>query len=87
VTPVTGATTNAESWEEIGWIALDSATVAFGAASVLGEDFRLEWESGIGDGSPRGYEAVLVLQCGFRAIPYTRSDRIRTPIPTFSYTR
>ena len=24
--------------------------------------------------------------CGFRAIPYTRSDRIRTPIPTFSYT-
>ena len=25
--------------------------------------------------------------CGFRAIPYTRSDRIRTPIPTFSYTR
>jgi hypothetical protein len=62
VTPVTGAPTNAESWEEIGWIALDSATVAFGAASALGEDFRLEWESGIGDGSPRGYEAVLVLQ-------------------------
>ena len=27
------------------------------------------------------------LLCGFRAIPYTRSDRIRTPIPTFSYTR
>jgi hypothetical protein len=26
-------------------------------------------------------------KCGFRAIPYTRSDRIRTPIPTFSYTR
>ena len=26
-------------------------------------------------------------RCGFRAIPYTRSDRIRTPIPTFSYTR
>ncbi len=26
-------------------------------------------------------------ECGFRAIPYTRSDRIRTPIPTFSYTR
>ena len=59
---MTGAPTNAESWEEIGWIALDSATVAFGAASALGEDFRLEWESGIGDGSPRGYEAVLVLQ-------------------------
>ena len=28
-----------------------------------------------------------LLDCGFRAIPYTRSDRIRTPIPTFSYTR
>jgi hypothetical protein len=24
--------------------------------------------------------------CGFRAISYTRSDRIRTAIPTFSYT-
>jgi hypothetical protein len=29
----------------------------------------------------------LAWECGFRAIPYTRSDRIRTPIPTFSYTR
>ena len=29
----------------------------------------------------------IALCCGFRAIPYTRSDRIRTPIPTFSYTR
>jgi hypothetical protein len=28
-----------------------------------------------------------LFDCGFRAIPYTRSDRIRTPIPTFSYTR
>jgi hypothetical protein len=24
--------------------------------------------------------------CGFRMIPYTHSDRIRTPIPEFSYT-
>jgi hypothetical protein len=59
---VTEAPVDGESWEEIGWIALDSATVAFGAASVLGEDFRVEPEAGIGDGSPRGYEAVLVLQ-------------------------
>lgn len=59
---MTVASANAESWEEIGWIALDSATVAFGAASVLGEDFRLKWESGIGDGSPSGYDAALVLQ-------------------------
>jgi len=36
--------------------------VAFGAASVLGEDFRVEPEAGIREGSPRGYEAVLVLQ-------------------------
>ena len=59
---MTVAPVDGESWEEIGWIVLDSATVAFGAASVLGEDFRVEPESGIGDGSPRGYEAVLVLQ-------------------------
>jgi hypothetical protein len=34
------------------------------------------------DGKPK-----MAWECGFRAIPYTRSDRIRTPIPTFSYTR
>ena len=56
------ALTDSESWEEIGWIDVDSGTVAFGAASVLGEDFRVEPESSIQDGSPRGYEAVLVLQ-------------------------
>lgn len=56
------APTDSESWEEIGWICVDSATVAFGAAFVLGEDFRVEPEPGIGDGSPKGYEAVLVLQ-------------------------
>ena len=51
-----------ESWEEIGWICVDSATVAFGAASVLGEDFCVEPEVSVRDGSPGGYEAVLVLQ-------------------------
>ncbi len=56
------APTGSESWEEIGWIGVDAATVAFGAASVLGEDFRVEPESSVRDGSPRGYEAVLVLQ-------------------------
>ena len=56
------APTDSESWEEIGWIDVDSGTVAFGAASVLGEDFRVAPDSGIRDGSPRGYEAVLVLQ-------------------------
>lgn len=56
------APTDSESWEEIGWIGVDSGTVAFGAASVLGEDFRVEPESGVWEGSPRGYEAVLVLQ-------------------------
>ena len=56
------APTDHESWEEIGWICVDSATVAFGAASVLGEDFRVQPEAGIQDGSPMGYEAVLVLQ-------------------------
>jgi hypothetical protein len=29
------ARTESESWEEIGWIGVDSGTVAFGAASVL----------------------------------------------------
>jgi len=62
VTQVIEAPTESESWEEIGWIGVDSGTVAFGAASVLGEDFRVEPESSIQDGSPRGYEAVLVLQ-------------------------
>jgi hypothetical protein len=62
VTQVIEAPTESESWEEIGWIGVDSGTVAFGAASVLGEDFRVEPESSIRDGSPRGYEAVLVLQ-------------------------
>ena len=42
--------TDSESWEEIGWICVDSATVAFGAASVLGEDFRVEPEAGIREG-------------------------------------
>jgi hypothetical protein len=56
------APTDDENWEELGWICVDSATVAFGAASVLGEDFRVEPEAGIRNGSARGYEAVLVLQ-------------------------
>jgi len=29
---------------------------------------------------------MATARCGFRAISYTRSDRIRTAIPTFSYT-
>ena len=62
MTTVIEALTGSESWEEIGWIGVDSGTVAFGAASVLGEDFRVEPEAGIGDGSPSGYEGVLVLQ-------------------------
>jgi hypothetical protein len=62
VTPVIKAPTDSESWEEIGWIGVYSGTVAFGAASILGEDFRVDSESSVRDGSPRGYEAVLVLQ-------------------------
>jgi hypothetical protein len=62
VTPVIEALIDSESWEEIGRIDVDSGTVAFAVASVLGEDSRVEPESSIQDGSPRGYEAVLVLQ-------------------------
>jgi hypothetical protein len=50
VTQVIEAPTDSESWEEIGWIGVDSGTVAFGAASVLGEDFRVEPEAGIREG-------------------------------------
>ncbi len=39
------------------------------------------------DPNGRSSSRFPVPRCGFRAIPYTRSDRIRTPIPTFSYTR
>ena len=56
------APTDSESWEEIGWIDVDSGTAAFAVASVLGEGFRVEPESGVWEGSPKGYEAVLVLQ-------------------------
>ena len=45
MTPVIETPTESESWEEIGWIGVDSGTVAFGAASVLGEDFRVEPEA------------------------------------------
>ena len=41
------ALTDSENWEEIGWIDVDSGTVAFAVASVLGEDFRVEPESGL----------------------------------------
>ena len=50
MTQVIDAPTDSESWEEIGWIDVDSGTVAFGAASVLGEDFRVEPEAGIREG-------------------------------------
>ena len=40
--------------------------------------------------APSGPERLIVgcgiLGCGFRAISYTRSGRIRTPVPAFSYT-
>jgi hypothetical protein len=62
VTPVIEALTDSENWEEIGWIDVDSGTAAFAVASVLGEGFRVEPESGVWEGSPKGYEAVLVLQ-------------------------
>jgi len=32
-------------------------------------------------------QAIAIgLDCGFRRFSYTRSDRIRTAVPTFSYT-
>ena len=39
------------------------------------------------DRRPKRSRPAWCRACEFRAIPYTRSDRIRTPIPTFSYTR
>jgi hypothetical protein len=50
-------------WEEIGWTGVDAATVAFGAATTLGDDFRLSLDTALTTrGTPPGYDNTLVLQ-------------------------
>jgi len=49
-------------WEEIGWINVDAATVAFGDPVILGEGFVLSPTVDVVGGSPEGFRGTIVMQ-------------------------